>query len=87
MEQGETRFVCSTGDKKVYLTIASAASVIQPVIDAEADNFSAEQIEVGIFLCLPAHRFPSIGTSLIAPAVCRLLSRMYLVDCFAAFGW
>ena len=44
--QGEVRFTMSTGDKKIYMTIASAAKVIKPVIEVCADVFKASDVKV-----------------------------------------
>ena len=44
--QGETRFVCSTGPKKIYMTITAAAGVIKPVLEVLDTDFSAADIQV-----------------------------------------
>ena len=36
----------STGDKKIYMTIPSAAKVIKPVIEVKADVFQASDVKV-----------------------------------------
>jgi len=44
--QGESRFVCSTGERKLFMTILAAAGVLQPVLDVVDSEFSAPDIRV-----------------------------------------